>query len=166
MSRSEKNKTPYKEQWQSRRTATVLGIMAQRPQHREQWHCGHRLDTKIANRISSTKDKTIQHHTITPSHHLNTRLIMEKNTKESIQILSAVAMLFGGFALAVAGFIVPPTGQIHESVLGIFAECLIYAGSIFGVTIYIQTKYTELRSYLDNKLKEEEKKKPKPKDRL
>ena len=83
---------------------------------------------------------------------------MEKNTKETIQILSAVAMLFGGFALAVAGFIVPPTGQIHESVIGIFAECLIYAGSIFGVTIYIQTKYTELRSYLDNKLKEEEQK--------
>ena len=86
---------------------------------------------------------------------------MEKNTKETIQILSAVAMLFGGFALAVAGFIVPPTGQIHESVIGIFAECLIYAGSIFGVTIYIQTKYTERRSYLDNKLKEEEQKKPK-----
>lgn len=158
MSRSEKNKTPYKEQWQSRRAATVLGIMALRPQHREQWHYGHRLDTKIANHISSTKDKTIQHHTISPSKH---QTIMEKNTKESIQILSAVAMLIGGFALAVAGFIVPPTGQIHESVLGIFAECLIYAGSIFGVTIYIQTKYTELRSYLDNKLKEENPKKPK-----
>lgn len=82
--------------------------------------------------------------------------IMTRATKENIQILSAVAMLFGGFALSVAGFIVPPTGQIHESVLGIFAECLIYAGSIFGVTIYIQTKYAELRSYLDNKIKDEE----------
>lgn len=67
-------------------------------------------------------------------------------------------MLLGGFLLAVVGFIVPPTGQIHESVLGVFAECLIYAGSIFGVTIYIQTKYTELRSYLDSKLKEEQEK--------
>ena len=65
-------------------------------------------------------------------------------------------MLIGGFLLAVAGFIVPPTGQIHESVLGIFAECLIYAGSIFGVTIYIQSKYSELRSYLDTKLKGDE----------
>ena len=61
---------------------------------------------------------------------------MKPSTKETIQHCSAVAMLLGGFALAVAGFIVPPTGQIHESVLGIFAECLIYAGSIFGVTIY------------------------------
>lgn len=81
---------------------------------------------------------------------------MSKETKENIQIASAIAMLLGGFLLAVAGFIVPPTGQIHESVLGVFAECLIYAGSIFGVTIYIQTKYTELRSYLDSKLKEEQ----------
>ena len=64
-----RNEIPNKKQWQSRRTATALGIMAQRPQYREQWHNGHRLDTKIANHISSTKDKTIQHHTISPSKH-------------------------------------------------------------------------------------------------
>ena len=72
---------------------------------------------------------------------------MTKETKENVQIVSAIAMLIGGFLLAVAGFIVPPTGQIHESVL-----------SIFGVTIYIQTKYAELRSYLDDKLKRKEEK--------
>lgn len=74
---------------------------------------------------------------------------------ETIQIATAVFMLVGGFALAVAGFIVSPLGQIHESVLGIFAECLIYAGSIFGVTIYIRTKYTEMKTYLDESLNEE-----------
>lgn len=47
---------------------------------------------------------------------------MTKETKENVQIVSAIAMLIGGFLLAVAGFIVPPTGQIHESVLGVFAE--------------------------------------------
>lgn len=81
---------------------------------------------------------------------------MTKETKENVQISSAITMLVGGFLLAVAGFIVPPTGQIHESVLGIFAECLIYAGSIFGVTIYIQSKYSELRSYVDKKLNDEQ----------
>lgn len=89
---------------------------------------------------------------------LKRQFIMTKETKENVQIISAIAMLIGGFLLAVAGFIVPPTGQIHESVLGVFAECLIYAGSIFGVTIYIQTKYAELRSYLDDKLKRKEEK--------
>ena len=72
---------------------------------------------------------------------------------ETIQIATAVFMLVGGFALAVAGFIVSPLGQIHESVLGIFAECLIYAGSIFGVTVYIRTKYTEMKTYLDEHIK-------------
>lgn len=65
---------------------------------------------------------------------------------ETIQIATAVFMLVGGFALAVAGFVVSPLGQIHESVLGIFAECLIYAGSIFGVTIYIRNQYAEMES--------------------
>ena len=109
--------------------------------------------------LQSTPQKTSNHPNIT----LNIK-IMKPSTKETIQHCSAVAMLLGGFALAVAGFIVPPTGQIHESVLGIFAECLIYAGSIFGVTIYIQTKYSELRSYLDNKLKDEDRTKHKSKE--
>ena len=81
------------------------------------------------------------------------------NTQHStlnIQVATAVFMLIGGLALAVAGFIVPPLGQIHESVLGIFAECLIYAGSIFGVTVYIRTKYTEMKTYLYESLKKNE----------
>ena len=113
------------------------------------------LKARIIKKHPQTKDITHQRNIKHSTLNITT---MQKSTKENIQLLSAVAMLFGGFALAVAGFIVPPTGQIHESVLGIFAECLIYAGSIFGVTIYIQTKYSELRSYLDKKLKD------KPKD--
>ena len=76
---------------------------------------------------------------------------MDKNTRENIQVASAIGMLIGGFALAVIGFFTPPVGQIHESVLDIFAECLIYAGSIFGVAIYIQTKYAELRAYVEER---------------
>ena len=51
--------------------------------------------------------------------------------KVSIQFWSALAMLVGGYALAVAGFITPPKGEISDSVLWIFSQCLIYAGSIF-----------------------------------
>ena len=72
-------------------------------------------------------------------------MFMDKNTRENIQVASAIGMLI------VIGFFTPPVGQIHESVLGIFAECLIYAGSIFGVAIYIQTKYAELRAYVEER---------------
>lgn len=55
------------------------------------------------------------------------------------QTRSAVAMLAAGFALSVAGFCVPPVGEVSDSVLWIFSQCLLYAGSIFGVTTYVQT---------------------------
>ena len=57
-------------------------------------------------------------------------------------------MLIGGLALSVAGFITSPVGQIHESVLGVLAECMIYAGSIFGVTIYFNSRLSDLKSYI------------------
>ena len=66
-------------------------------------------------------------------------------SKENIQIYSAVAMLAAGVALVVAGFIVPPTGEISESVLWFFAQCLIYAGSIFGIGLYVNTKIDVLK---------------------
>lgn len=78
---------------------------------------------------------------------------MKKETRENLQVGSALGMLVLGMALTVAGFIVSPLGEIHESVLGLFAECLIYAGSIFGVAIYIQTKYAELRAYVEERTK-------------
>ena len=76
---------------------------------------------------------------------------MKKETRENLQVGSALGMLALGMALTVAGFIVSPLGEIHESVLGLFAECLIYAGSIFGVAIYIHTKFSELRAYVEER---------------
>ena len=73
---------------------------------------------------------------------------MTKETRTDIEIYSAIAMLVAGVSLATAGFIVPPTGEISDSVLLLFAQCLIYAGSIFGVSIYIHTKFAELKSSL------------------
>ena len=61
-------------------------------------------------------------------------------------------MLAIGAALSVAGFIVPPTGEISDSVLWFFAQCLIYAGSIFGVSTYVHGKFTELSRELDRRI--------------
>ena len=92
------------------------------------------------------------HHIPLHHQHLNCHN-MTKETRTDVQIYSAIAMLVAGVALATAGFIVPPTGEISDSVLLFFAQCLIYAGSIFGVSIYIHTKFAELKSVID--LKEE-----------
>lgn len=62
----------------------------------------------------------------------------------NIQIYSAIAMLAIGTILSVVGFIVPPTGEISNSVLAFFAQCLVYAGSVFGIKTYVHNKFNNL----------------------
>lgn len=47
-------------------------------------------------------------------------------------------MLLFGAALATVALTIPPPGEIHDSVLYIFAQILIYAGTVFGLDIYIK----------------------------
>lgn len=62
-------------------------------------------------------------------------------------------MLTAGVALSVAGFIVSPLGEISDSVLWFAAQTMIYAGSVFGVSTYVQDKFNTLR---DNMRRDEE----------
>ena len=52
-------------------------------------------------------------------------------------VVGALMMLMSGIALSVAGFVVDPVGDISDSVLWYVSQALIYAGSVFGVTVYI-----------------------------
>lgn len=76
---------------------------------------------------------------------------MTTHSKEVIQYSSAIWMLMLGSGLTIASFIVTG-GQIHETVLWLFAQCLIYAGSIFGVYIYINNRFRRLENKVDSKL--------------
>ena len=80
---------------------------------------------------------------------------MKKETKDDIQVCSAIFMLISGVAMSVAGFIVPPLGEISNSVLYFCAQCLIYAGSIFGVGIYVRSKFDEINKEISTKLNNE-----------
>lgn len=61
----------------------------------------------------------------------------------------AVFMLIGGFAVAVAGFIVPPTGEISPSVLWFSAQAFVFAGSAIGLDVLIDSKVSKLKSQKD-----------------
>jgi len=52
--------------------------------------------------------------------------------------LTAIVLLVAGITMAFIALFLPPPGEIHESVLFIFAQILIYAGSIFGIDAYIR----------------------------
>ena len=81
---------------------------------------------------------------------------MKKEVKETIQYGSAIAMLLLGAVLSVAGFITAPAGEIHESVLWLFAQCLIYAGSVFGISVYMTDRFSRIEKKLNLKDKNNE----------
>lgn len=78
---------------------------------------------------------------------------MTKDRKDTIAVLSAVAMLTVGTGLCVAGFCVPPLGEIHSTVLAVLGETLVYAGSIFGIKLYFDNRLRALDNEVDRKIK-------------
>ena len=53
--------------------------------------------------------------------------------KPTIQLLSAILLIVVGCGLLISGFIMPPPGEIHNSVLVAFGEILTFAGALFGI---------------------------------
>ena len=67
-----------------------------------------------------------------------------KNWKDIVQYTTAVASLASGIVLTFIQYF--DSGDITNGVLGYVAQTLIYAASIFGVTMYWNGKYSELKS--------------------
>ena len=73
---------------------------------------------------------------------------MTKETRTDIQVFTAIGMLVAGVGLSIAGFIVPPTREISDSVLMFTAQCLVYAGSALGINVYINSKFSDIKKQL------------------
>lgn len=54
-------------------------------------------------------------------------------SKHNAQLFSAILLIVVGCILLIVGFIVPPPGEIHNSVLVAFGEILTFAGAVFGM---------------------------------
>ena len=74
---------------------------------------------------------------------------MTREHRVNIQYISAVGMLISGVALSVAGFVVSPLGEISDSVLWFAAQTMIYAGSVFGVSFYVNDKFRSITDKLN-----------------
>ena len=77
---------------------------------------------------------------------------MKQNTKDWIQHSSALMMLVSGIVLAMLSFFLN-NYDIKENVLWYIAQTLIYAGSIFGVSIFINGKFGDMQSMINKLLK-------------
>ena len=57
-----------------------------------------------------------------------------------IQLITAIVMCLFGGTLLVAGFVAPPVGEIHHSLLIAFGEILTFSGSLIGIDYHYRYK--------------------------
>ena len=80
---------------------------------------------------------------------------MTPDTKEKIQYSTAVIMIVSAVVLAFICFLLNHY-KIADSVLWYIAQALVYAASIFGISLAINTKMGQVRNdvkqYVDNEL--------------
>jgi hypothetical protein len=78
------------------------------------------------------------------------------NIKEKLAICSALAAFIIGWGMSIAGFIVPPLGEVHESILFILGQALVYAASVFGIAAYFKAESHQMKSDLRQYFSEKE----------
>ena len=59
---------------------------------------------------------------------------------KNMQTITAVVLIATGILMSFIGFWTPPRGEISDSVLWYFAQTLIYAGSVFGLKVYVDRR--------------------------
>ncbi len=69
----------------------------------------------------------------------------EIDIKEKAAIVTAIAAFVVGWGLTIAGFIVPPVGEIADGVLWVLGQALIYAASVFGITSYFSSETRRMK---------------------
>ncbi len=69
---------------------------------------------------------------------------MQANTKDWIQYSTAIAMISSAIILTFISFFL--TATVVGGVLWYVSEALVYAGSIFGVSVYFRTKFGDFES--------------------
>ena len=76
--------------------------------------------------------------------------------KQKAAISTALAAFILGWGLTIAGFIIPPVGEIADSVLWVLGQALVYAASVFGITGYFTAESKRMKrdmeDYFDRRL--------------
>lgn len=74
---------------------------------------------------------------------------MTIDTKEKVQYTTACVMLLSGAALVFLSFFMK--GHIEEGTLFYAGQTMVYAASIFGVTMYVHSKMGEIENEIKDR---------------
>lgn len=74
-------------------------------------------------------------------------------SRENILMISACVTLTAAIGFSVAGFVVPPLGEIHDSVLWITGQFLFYTGGALGISTYTYYGFKRMQAQLNSRLR-------------
>lgn len=83
---------------------------------------------------------------------------MDKESRNNSRaaFVTAIIAFVIGWGLTIAGFLVPPRGEVHGSVLAVLGEAMVYAASVFGVALYFKNEMAKFRHdarrYMDEQM--------------
>lgn len=81
------------------------------------------------------------------------------DTKQRTAYWTAIIAFVCGWGLTIAGFIVPPRGEVSGSVLAVLGEAMVYTASVLGITLYFSNEMMKFkrdaREYMNNKSHED-----------
>lgn len=66
--------------------------------------------------------------------------------KETLIYSLAIVSMIGGFVLLFLGMYLPPTGEIHDSVLMAFGLILVFCGSLLGIEMHYANQLNQFKS--------------------
>ena len=72
-------------------------------------------------------------------------------SKEIAAHIAAGLLLFFGMIMVVCGFITPPSGEVHDSILWIFGQTLVFSGAFLGMSLHVDNSIESSESKLEEK---------------
>lgn len=73
-------------------------------------------------------------------------------SKEIVAHIVAGVMLLFGMIMVVSGFIIPPSGEVHDSILWIFGQTLVFSGAVLGISLHVDNSIKSIEAKLEEKI--------------
>lgn len=73
-------------------------------------------------------------------------------SKEIAAHIAAGLLLFFGMIMVVCGFITPPSGEVHDSILWIFGQTLVFSGAVLGISLHVDNSIKSIETKLEAKI--------------
>lgn len=76
-------------------------------------------------------------------------------SKENLQFISSLVVLFAGLILVFISLFIKPTGEIHPSVITAFGMFLSFVGAVWHLDLKYDFKTKELEHKVNSKLEQD-----------